>query len=63
MSMNLMLAIYYEHKERTGHDIFKAGNLYNKQLCNVCMFIHAENKDLEKQEEIDYNKKLESASP
>jgi hypothetical protein len=44
--MNLLLAIYYEHKARTGHDPFQP-SLRN---CDVCLMLNAEKRDMDKAE-------------
>ena len=46
--MNLLLAIYYEHKQRTGHDVFTKNNQYLH--CDVCLYIDAEKRKLDKAE-------------
>lgn len=43
--MNLLLAIHAEHKQRTGHDIFRtSARLIG---CDVCLFIGAEKRRLD----------------
>ncbi len=46
MSVNLLLAIYYEHKARTGHDAFQPSIRH----CDVCMFLNAEKRAMENAE-------------
>jgi len=50
--MNLFLALYEEHKSRTGHDIYRIHNLSNFwNYCNVCLYLHAEKRNFERLEE------------
>lgn len=44
---NLFMAVYYEHKARTGHDIFKR-NSFSFIGCNVCLYLDAEKRKYEK---------------
>lgn len=48
---NAMMAIYYEHRQRTGHDVF-AENEFGalRFTCDVCMYIHSEKRDCDKAE-------------
>ena len=43
MSMNLFMAIYHEHKARTGHDIYKRKPLTYIN-CDVCLYLDAEKR-------------------
>jgi hypothetical protein len=46
---NLFMAIYEEHKQRTGHDIFKQRSFSNLH-CNVCLYLNAEKRKAEEEE-------------
>ena len=49
MSQNLMLAIWAEHKARTGHDVFKV-HRHAPINCDVCLYIGAEKREQDKAE-------------
>lgn len=57
--MNVFLAIYEEHKQRTRHDIYAQRALSTLEItCSVCLHLGAEKRQLEK-EEREYYEKLE----
>lgn len=59
--MNLLLAIHAEHKQRTGHDVFTAGNHSTLHIrCDVCLFIGAARREEEEAEQR-YNDALNAA--
>lgn len=47
--MNLFMAIYEEHKARTGHDIYTQDSV-KSAFCNVCMWLNSEKVEMEKAE-------------
>lgn len=55
MNLNLMLAIFEEHKQRTSHNVFENRYcwIYN---CNVCMYLDACKREMDKEEEEAYLK-------
>lgn len=55
--MNLFLALVEEHKQRTGHDPLETDSLLYLR-CNVCLYLGAEKRDLDKAE-ADYYKEQE----
>ena len=48
--MNLFLALLAEHKQRTGHDPLNTNSL-SYLRCDVCLYLNAEKRDLDKAEE------------
>lgn len=49
--MNIFLAIYEEHKQRTTHDVYAVKELnILETCCNVCLHLGAEKRRLEKEE-------------
>ena len=59
--MNLLLALYYEHQQRTGHAAF---NLHHRiaSPCNVCLHLGAE-KRREDEKEAEHYRALEKEAP
>lgn len=48
MSQNLMLALAEEHKQRTGHDIWREGPLDTTHMtCGVCLYLYTERRAME----------------
>ena len=45
---DLFFAVYYEHKGRTGHDVFRNTSLYIN--CDVCLYLDKIKKEHEKEE-------------
>lgn len=54
--MNVFMAIYEEHKQRTNHDIYACSerSILTRISCNVCMWLHSEKVELEKAERESY---------
>ena len=51
--MNVFLAIYNEHKQRTRHDVYAQGRWSTLAIaCDVCLYLDAEKQQLEKAEAI-----------
>jgi hypothetical protein len=52
MSQNVFMACYYEHKDRTGHDIYnqRAGRVPTYMNCNVCLYLDSEKRRYEELE-------------
>ena len=50
MNINLLMAIFEEHKQRTSHNVFE-GSLHLRINCNVCLYLDACKRELDKEEE------------
>ena len=45
---NILMAIFHEHKARTGHDVFRVGRQISLRVnCDVCMYLDAERREIE----------------
>jgi hypothetical protein len=49
MSQNLFFALAAEHKQRTGHDIFRQFSM-TYMSCDVCLYLDAEKRRMEESE-------------
>jgi len=49
--MNLLLAIYEEHKQRTRHDVFNQREFGTLHItCDVCLYLKCEKDEMDKKE-------------
>ena len=49
--MNLFMAIYHEHKDRTHHDIYSAGRFSTlTHKCDVCLYLDSLKREYEEEE-------------
>ena len=46
--MNLYLALYHEHKDRTKHDIYESDTRLERVSCCVCAYLDQERRVVEK---------------
>lgn len=60
---DLFLALYYEHQQRTGHDIFKRRLTYLS--CNVCLYLDKIKREYEAAERKYYEEReaAQTAAP
>lgn len=57
-----MLALHAEHKQRTGHDAFTR-NFTHVAACDVCLFLDAEKRDMDKSEAAYYESLAQQEEP
>ena len=56
MSSNIFFAVHAEHKQRTGHDVFKRSRFSTLPIeCDVCLYLKAEKQALDKAEQKYYD--------